>query len=207
MAAFEQGKDAILGKWSRIWDGKETLMACSGCPGGGGNRYAVPPIGAGAAQNPTGLQPREGYAVLRYKGQSAGKRVYRGGVTGTNYRFGDDPAHRLKYVFLTDLDGLLALRDGGQDLFERVMPTAQQVSGEAPRLEAPGPPLRSDEVISTHTPAADNGAHELSTRDLRKQAPGWSIEKAAEYLARERAQAQPRSTAVAILEDRIRKGG
>ncbi len=207
MAAFEQGKAAILDKWSRLWDGKETLMACSGCPGGGGNRYAAPPIGASAAQNPTGLQPREGYAVLRYRGQSAGKRVYRGSVTATNYRFGDDPAHRLKYVFLTDLDGLLALRDGGQELFERVMPAPQQVAGVPARLEAPGPPPREDEVISPHTPTADNGAQELTTRDLRGQVPSWTIEKAAEYLARERAQAQPRTTAVAILEDRIRKGG
>ncbi len=181
-------------------------MACSGCPGGGGNRYAAPPIGAGAAQNPTGLQPREGYAVLRYKGQSAGKRVYRGSATNTNYRFGNDPAHRLKYVFLTDLDGLMALRDGGQELFERVMPTPQQVAGDAPRLEAPGPPPRADEVISPHTPAVDNGAHQLTTRDLRKLVPDWSIEKAAEYLARERAQPQPRSTIVAMLEKRIRRG-
>ncbi len=181
-------------------------MACSGCPGGGGNRYAAPPIGAGAAQNPTGLQPRDGYAVLRYRGQSAGKRVYRGSETGTNYRFGNDPAHRLKYVFLTDLDGLMALRDGGQELFERMTPTAQQLNEAPPRLEAPGPLPRKDEVILAHTPAADNGAQELTTRDLRGQVASWTIERAAEYLARERAQAQPRSTIVAILEKRIRRG-
>ncbi|KKM19602.1 hypothetical protein LCGC14_1653990, partial [marine sediment metagenome] len=55
-------------------------------------------------------------------------------------------------------------------------------------------------------PTVDNGAGGLTTRELRSQVSGWSIEKAAEYLARERAQAEPRSTAVAILQDRIQKG-
>ena len=208
-AAFEQGKNAILKKWSRVWDGKETLMACSGCPGGGGGRYAAPPApGANAVQNPAGMVPRDGYVVLRYMGRSEGKRNYRGKETRTMYRFGNDPAHRLKYVYETDLAGLTALREMGQPLFEQVAPVTPGITEAVPHLEVPGPPARADQPISPHTPAVDatdNGAEHLTTRQLRQLVPTWTVEKAAEYLARERAQAQPRGTAITLLEAKIKE--
>ncbi len=141
-AAFNQGKDAILAKWSRLWDGGEELMACQGCPGGGGKRYAAPPAagvngGAGVAR----IQPREGYVVLAYQGASTSTRVYRGTATGTRYRFGNSPSHKIKYVFEADLPALLSLRDGGHPLFEQQSPPEQGEQREqSPVMVAPGAP-------------------------------------------------------------------
>ncbi|MCH7540680.1 MAG: hypothetical protein IH999_09845 [Proteobacteria bacterium] len=79
MAAFDQGRDAILRKWSQVWDGRETLMACNGCGGGGGARYPSPPriaqVNGGGGGRVAEMQPREGYVVLKYNGLSAGTRV------------------------------------------------------------------------------------------------------------------------------------
>jgi glycosyltransferase involved in cell wall biosynthesis len=209
MRAFEQGKGAILSKWSPVWDGRETLMACRGCGGGGGARMAPPPaVGAAAQRNAAALKPRDGYVVLRYTGRSAGTRVYRGKVSGTNYRFGSDAAHRLKYVLEADLEGLLPLRDGGLPLFERVATTSGPLVEHqgGPPLAAPGPPPREDQTISAHAPQDGNGAAYLTLKELRRVVAKWTVEEAAQALAKERQSEAPRVGAVTLLEKRIQEG-
>lgn len=145
MAAFDQGRDAILRKWSQVWDGRETLMACNGCGGGGGARYPSPPriaqANGGGGGRVAEMQPREGYVVLKYNGLSAGTRVYRGPVTATNYRFGNNPSHRMSYVYQQDVEHFMSLSDGGQPMFELVQ-SAHQPASDSATLVAVGPPIQ-----------------------------------------------------------------
>lgn len=236
-AAFDLGRDAILRKWSPIWEGKETLMACSGCPGGGGARYPSPPRLEQRPQQNGGpvmvanMQPRDGYVVLKYNGLSAGTRVYRGGKTNTNYRFGNNAAHRMSYVYQEDLEHLLSLSDGGRPLFELVQSGKQQAP-EGVTLTAAGPPVRPGaetpsgngpevvEQILAGTPTAvaerplgdglpddDIKLTEYSVSEMRKGLDDWPIEKVALYLAHEKVRAEPRTTAITLLERRLRQGG
>lgn len=46
--------------------------------------------------------------LLEFTG-SGGTQTYRGKATGAQYRFGPDPAHRLKYVKKADAEHLLTL--------------------------------------------------------------------------------------------------
>ncbi len=144
-AAWNEGRDAILAKWSRLWDGGEELMACTGCGGGGGQRYAAPPptqLNGGA--RPSRLQPREGYAALEYQGVSTGTRTYKGTSTNTQYRFGNSPTQRIKYVYEADLPALMALSDGGRPLF--LLQSTAELAEEhdhSPAMEATGPPDRT----------------------------------------------------------------
>ncbi len=144
MAAFDQGRNAILRKWSQVWDGRETLMACSGCPGGGGQRYPSPPRMAqanGGGGRLAEMQPREGYVVMKYNGLSTSTRVYRGPKTATNYRFGNNPVHRMSYVYQEDVAHFLSISDGGQPMFELVQ-SAHQPAPDSATLVAAGPPVQ-----------------------------------------------------------------
>lgn len=253
MAAFDQGRDAILRKWSQVWDGRETLMACSGCPGGGGQRYPSPPRMAQAQANGGGggrvaeMQPREGYVVLKYKGLSAGTRVYRGPTTSTNYRFGNNAAHRMSYVYQQDVEHFLSISDGGQPMFELVQ-SAHQPAPDGATLVASGPPVQpaagvarsateptgtgsavveeilsgarvqvatspeevAESVLATGNVIVEVPVEELqeySVSEMRKDLDDWPVEKVALYLAHEKARAEPRTTAITLLERRLREGG
>ncbi len=144
MAAFDQGRDAILRKWSHVWDGRETLMACTGCPGGGGQRYPSPPRIAqanGGGGRVAEMQPREGYVVMKYNGLSTSTRVYRGPKTKTNYRFGNNAVHRMSYVYQEDVEHFQSISDGAQPMFELVQ-SANQPSPDGATLVAAGPPVQ-----------------------------------------------------------------
>lgn len=85
----------------------------------------------------------EGYALVKYNGRSSGTQTYRGGDSGTNYRFGTNASNRIKYVLDADVEGLLQLMDGGNHLFEVVNPPAEiGGSSSAAQMVAPGAPQR-----------------------------------------------------------------
>ena len=150
MKAFNEGKDAILAKWSRFWDGRETLMACRGCGGGGGARYPSPPrMEQMSETRATGMQPREGYVVMKFTGLSTSNRVYKGPKTHTEYRFGNNPAHRMSYVFVEDQEHFQSLSEGGGPLFVLVASAQPQQAPMAPSLEAAGPPEARPAAVAT----------------------------------------------------------
>jgi len=99
---FERGKQELTAKWN-LW-GKEAkeLMACRGCPGGGGK--VVRPRNQEARGQPApAAPPSEDVAVVQYIGQQLGARSFRGAATNTIYRFSGDDGGRLKYVYKKDL--------------------------------------------------------------------------------------------------------
>lgn len=135
--AFEQGKAAILGKWQSVWDGREELMACRGCPGGGGGRYqAQAGPGGKAVGGPT---VNEGWVLIQFIGPGQGTRTYKGKSTNTVYRFGGNPSHRRKYVYEDDAVELLQILDGRNPIFEKIAEPTKDAE-EPERLEALGPP-------------------------------------------------------------------
>ena len=154
MAAFEDGKAAIMQNWSRLWDGKETLMACGSCPGGGGGRSAPPPLVQQGVAGVQALLPQEGYVVLRYNGVSPSTRTYRGKSTGASYRFGNSPHHKEKYVYRDDSAELLALMEGSTPLFEISRPVVASEAPREPQLVAAGSPQQPMEDMATTMPPA-----------------------------------------------------
>lgn len=154
-AAFDAGKRAILAKWGRVWEGREEIMACRACPGGGGKSTPKAPAmaapaagssnGGGAGTGATAAP--EGAQLLEFTGTSESTVSYRGKGTGATYRFGNNTAARRRYVLAADVPGFL----GMSKLFRVAvqLPEPGLSGGElSPRLEAPGAasPARSTEV-------------------------------------------------------------
>ncbi len=165
VAAFDKGRDAILAKWSRFWDGRETLMACSGCGGGGGAHYPAPPAMAAQAANGGSqeMQPREGYVVLKYNGLSTSTRQYKGPKSGVSYRFGNNPQHQMSYVYEEDLSHFQSLSEGGGPLFDLIA-SASREPPASPVLAAVGPPQ-----------AAAAAAGAIATLDAPSTKPGREL--------------------------------
>lgn len=138
--SFEESKKAILSKWGKLWEGGQELMACGGCPGGGGKR--VRPQGL-----PTQVPPRNGeqnldeVVLIEYTGPAEGARLYRGRVSGTNYRFSSLESERLKYVRKVDVE-IFVNRMDFRILLGKLLPTTPQESETTPVLVAEGPPIR-----------------------------------------------------------------
>ncbi len=172
LAAFEQGKEAILAKWAPWWDGKEVLMACRGCSKGGG--VAKPPTmpQQQAAAGSSTTVAREGYTILEYTGGGSSRRTYRGKKTGTSYKFGGDPAHRRKYVYLDDVPWLLSLFEpgGSQKLFRSVDPIAPRTA--SPTLATATAPVREGPAPShDHAPRMAAGPQTAEPVMKPAQAP------------------------------------
>jgi hypothetical protein len=169
MAEFDQGKTAILDRWRSYWEGGKTLMACQGCPGGGGNRYPKPPsVGGGGTPASRGAsapaKAPDGYRTMEFHGQSTGTREYKGQQTGTRYRFGNNPGHRRKFVYESDVDGLLAFMDGGASLFSIVSEDVGPLAA-APPLDASGPPVRPETPQAHDAPMARPDAPALAMEE------------------------------------------
>lgn len=139
-ATFNDGRDETLSKWSAAGITRETIaMGCSGCPGGGGGTYNVgpPPIKNAAPLTPTVVE--EGYSLVQYNGKSTTTVSYTGSKSRKKYRFGQNPGHQIKYVFDDDLDGLLALSEGGSPIFAIVNQSDPRKGGGSPQIQASAP--------------------------------------------------------------------
>ena len=214
MAARDEGKSAILAKWSKLWDGRETLMACGSCPGGGGNAYSSPPSMQSMGSGQRVLQPREGYVILQYNGASVSTRIYRGKQTGTQYRFGNTELHRTKYVYGQDVPELMELMDGGQPLFKVITPSvlADQERPQEPQLVAAGSPVAQVKMAEPTDGVLVNAAagqspsiatQDYSVAELRTYSKDWSIAQLELYLGYEEGKEEPRPTAVTLLRGRL----
>ena len=95
-AQFDAGKFAMLTNWQPYFEGKETLMACSGCGGGGGGRVTVTSRRQQVNQSAPAQEP-ESPVVVEYVGKKAGAIMYRG-PSGQSYRFGAGQTERQKFV-------------------------------------------------------------------------------------------------------------
>ncbi len=97
-AAFEESKADILERWKDYFTGKEQLMGCRSCPGGGGGRIPAPPtVASSQAAQAVPLQDREDYAVVEYIGARQGLMTFRA-PSGQLYHFSASPTERQKYV-------------------------------------------------------------------------------------------------------------
>lgn len=142
MKAFNEGRDETLAKWqARGITAEKIAMACSGCPGGGGGSNKSLPTPQSNPNASVAGQVNANYVRMRYLGRQEGNRTYLGKVTGTKYRFGNNEGHRIKYVFKTDMDGLMNLTEHGAPLFEVIAAPRPADSPQSPRIEARTPAI------------------------------------------------------------------
>jgi glycosyltransferase involved in cell wall biosynthesis len=98
----------IRTKWTKYFTGGAP-MPCGSC---GGKSV---PLTAQQTQQFNAMAPSnnggENLVLLEYIGRESGPMMFRGQVTGAQYRFGLDPSHRLKYVHKDDAEHLLARRE------------------------------------------------------------------------------------------------
>jgi glycosyltransferase involved in cell wall biosynthesis len=99
-ADFDTGKQAMMGKWGKYWEGK-TLMGCSSC----GKKKTLVAQPARPRQGPS---PTDGAVLLEYIGGKLGTMTFRG-ASGTIYHFGAGEA--AKYVLSQDVPALEARVD------------------------------------------------------------------------------------------------
>ncbi len=209
VAAFDEGRNAILAKWSRFWDGRETLMACSGCGGGGGARYPAPPTMAaqaanGGAAGVANMKPREGYVVLKYNGQSTSTRQYKGPKSGVSYRFGNNAQHQMSYVYEEDLPHFESLSEGSGPLFTLIA-SASREPPASPVLAATGPPqapaAAAGAIATLDVPATTTGPELLDDilQRATPAAPGGPV--APSPRAARAVPAQPEDMPVMLVEE------
>jgi len=124
-------KQNIYAKWAKYIDRKEELMACRTC---GGRR--ITPVPAPIARVAGVLQPVGGMVMIEYLPTDGSTKTYRGQSTGTLYRFGSDPGHKIRNVFQRDAAQLLAREEF------RAVAVGKAVEAPVAALEALGPPKR-----------------------------------------------------------------
>lgn len=102
-------KQAILDRWSDYITGAKQ-MGC-GCSGGGG-LPSLPPLDLYAYIN--GATPQilpensaDDTVMMEFTGETSAPINYTGQATGTNYRFGSDDGHKVRYVYRVDAETLL----------------------------------------------------------------------------------------------------
>lgn len=150
-AAFDVGKAAILNKWGRFWEGRDELMACRSCPGGGGGvgrSYSAP----SASQQMQQQQSADGLVLLEFVGPSISNVTYRGKVTGAQYRFGNNDGNRRKYVHPADAEQLLAMKASFQRS-DGIPASVAATSPATPQLQAPGAPTPMPVRVPAPSPA------------------------------------------------------
>ena len=179
MAAFGQGREAILDRWRDYWEGGKVLMACTGC-GSGGRQYPKPPsMGAGAGTAvATPARAPEGYVTMEFRGAAKGTRTYKGAVKGVDYRFGNTDGHRRKLVYLEDAPGLESFMEGGAPLFVQVTESLGTLM-TAPAMDAPAAPGFAATPI-TAAPMAQQGGPDvrpIRTTDTEAAAQAARVEQ------------------------------
>lgn len=138
--ARDSMKQEILARWGDYISGKEPNMA-RGCGGCGGSRSFRAPVAYnnGTSKASANTQADEGdqpTVMLEYVGEDTGYSSYVGRVTGVRYRFGSDPAHRVRRVFESDAKHLMALG------WFKEHTASSNDAGTFEPLQAAGPPKR-----------------------------------------------------------------
>lgn len=208
---FDEGKRLMMEKFPQLWgDGREQFMAgCRGCPGGGGGNYPRPPTGpAGATSSAQVFQARDGYEVLEFIGEAQGTQTLVA-PSGTRYRFGNNPGHRIKYVLLADVAHLTSLSDAGRPKFQQISSGAAASGQTEPPMTAPSSTIQTQ---SPPEPEADpDTIREIeempeigSVSELRKKIPTLSVNDLESFLLREKNGAN-RATAINLMESALRR--
>lgn len=101
-ANFERSKEGIKTKWGDYFSGKETLMGCRSCSGGGG--HVAAPQQARAANTGPAMPPNAAdYVMIEYVGAQQASSIYKG-PSGQTYRFGNNETDRLRYALPQDAE-------------------------------------------------------------------------------------------------------
>lgn len=93
-------KEVVRQKWYEYIHGGKQLMACGSC----GGASAAPPMSARAQVSANGDM-----VMMEFLGEHMEPRTYRGQVSGTSYKFGNDSGHKMRYVYKSDAQGLLSM--------------------------------------------------------------------------------------------------
>lgn len=217
VVTFEEGKRQIMEKFPQLWgDGREEFMAgCRGCPGGGGGNYPRPPTGpVGAASSAQVFQARDGYEVLEYIGEQEGTQSFTA-PSGTRYRFGNNPGHRIKYVLLADVGHLMSLSDSGRPKFRQISSGAAASGLTEAALVTPSSSIQAQATVEpapVAEPEPDSDTireiEEMpeigSVSELRKKIPTLSENDLASFILREKNGAN-RGTAINLMESALRR--
>jgi glycosyltransferase involved in cell wall biosynthesis len=128
-AKREESKKAIADKWHKYVIDGEDLMACGGC---NGRRTPVAYANKSVVIN---NNPQNGDLVLVEFTGEGGTRTWRGPVTATEYRFGADEVHKIRYVYVSDLsmfearsDEFVVHREGVPDVVDSLLQAAGPVA-------------------------------------------------------------------------------
>lgn len=203
-AAFEKGKEALMSKWPKLWDGGEKLMGCTGCPGGGGARLTQAPAPV-QQHNPNVLNAEapSGWAFLRYSGVRPETRTYRG-PSGRQYRFGANRGNNVRLVETKDLPHFLSLTEAGAGVIFEQAETATGQAPSSPAITAPTfvAPLPSEPQAISEAVSVDGNA--LTIAEMRKTIPTKTTEELVSMLEDER-RGSNRASAVKILQDTIQR--
>lgn len=215
-ASFEEGKAAILEKWSALWNGTEDLMAkCGGCPGGGGG-VGVAPIRQQQLLEvrEMGASDRTDLATLEYIGIQPSTRTFLGRPSGQKYRFGANPGHRIKLIFATDVPHFQGLTESGKPCFRLA---------EATTVGAPSSPVMEAQTVASPVvgvPDHNNGAPAVimdddedltvdrvtwtnyTSKELRQKAPTMTFSELRDAIAQEKA-GPKRATVLTVLSRRL----
>ncbi len=217
-AAFAEGKAVILKKWGALWEGKETLMACSGCGRGGG--VSITPKGAVVNTAGAGGQAVQvGEAVkVEYIGSSVGTITYKGKPSMKQYRFGNNQSHRFGFILPSDVEWFLS-RPGEFRAVDQAAPTqyrppspAMATQAEAPvnQETRPGvgdvalqsPAVQQDPPKSE--PAVVEDYSQITTRELKNSLANMTVAELDRALAEEEMSDKPRATAVNLIKGRLK---
>lgn len=94
----------IAHKWAKYIIRGETPMACGGCQKSAGSVSGNGGSNAAAFQGP----PQDNMVLVEYTGPISGPTTFKGAKTGTAYRFGSIPSHKVKYVYADDATHFIA---------------------------------------------------------------------------------------------------
>ncbi len=165
-------------------------MACGGC-----GRKVAPIIREDSAHS--------GAVLLEFIGTGENTLTFRGAVTKTSYRFGNNPGHKRKYVYVQDAPALLAIRNQFIEIKPEVKVESQPV------LKAEAQPVIEAKVntVTEQEFEANRGKpieEELSITALKKIIPSKSKEDLALMLAQEKAGSN-RSSAIKMFEKALKE--
>lgn len=98
----EEIKVEIYNKWKDYIEGVKEPMACGGC-----GQRSIPPAAVPRSRESLITTSNDEVTLVEFTKIGSAPLTYTGKKTGTNYRFGSDPEHRVRYVKNEDLNEML----------------------------------------------------------------------------------------------------
>jgi glycosyltransferase involved in cell wall biosynthesis len=197
---FNDGKQEILSKWERFWKGEE-LMSCGGCGKKTVKTIPVSKSTIGGTIMP--LNNNQSLVLLEYTGAAETTMTFKGQVTRTQYRFGNNESHKKRYVYAQDAPYFLNIK--GQ--FREVPQVKMVIPEIRPAIILPEVTLATPEMhiepVQASVAVLDSET-EISVAELKKKIGAMSKEDMAVMLSKEKAGIN-RSTIIKMLEKGLRE--